>query len=459
MAGIGFELRKLITVKPGMLSKARAYASAGLISSGPWMMTALTLLLVSLFGGNSSDSSTFRALVTYAFSFSLIFVGAVQMAVTRWTADMLYRREYEHVLPAFAATFGAIAVVQFVVGAAFAAITELGLSLGILFAFLYALISLIWVALIWLTVIREYNQILACFCAGTAASVALMAYFGTQGSTVALLGSYTAGQALTLVLLVRILVRGMEAGVDRSLGVAKSVRTYPMLVLTGVCYSLAIWIDKIVFWVADGVEAAMFIRYHPIYDTCCFLAYVTVIPALAINLIHLETSFYERYKAYYTAILGHMPLRVIEDRRFAMIRELKDGAFGLVKIQGAISVAVIALAPYILDALGLPDAAVRLFRLACLGAFFHILLLITILIQLYFDLRKEALISTVTFLVLNGALAYWSVNRGFDTYGLGYAIAAFVSSALAYVLLERALRWLDYLTFTNQIKQTRARPA
>ncbi len=53
MAGIGFELRKMIDGGQGLIGAVRGYACAGLISSGPWILTILTLgvvpVLYSLF--------------------------------------------------------------------------------------------------------------------------------------------------------------------------------------------------------------------------------------------------------------------------------------------------------------------------------------------------------------------------------------------------------------------------
>ena len=50
MAGIGFELRRLVETRSGVMAKVRAYVSAGLISSGPWIITMLTLLVVAVTG-------------------------------------------------------------------------------------------------------------------------------------------------------------------------------------------------------------------------------------------------------------------------------------------------------------------------------------------------------------------------------------------------------------------------
>lgn len=454
MAGIGFELRRLAGLRSGLLSKLRAYTSAGLISSGPWILTAVTLACVSLGGGfaSSQTDELFRALVTYGFAFSLMTVGAVQMALTRWIADRLYLREYDRILSAYLACCSVVGVLQALVAVAFCLFSGFEITTTYLATALYTIICLTWLALIWLTVIREYNQILVSFGLGMAVSVGAMYYWGSDGDLDAYLASYGAGQALTFVLLTRLLVRGMRSDGPRDFSVWKSPLQYKALLGTGITYSLGIWVDKVIFWFQEGLEASSLVRFHPLYDTCSFLAYVTVIPALCINLIHLETSFYERYVAYYRAILGHQPLHVIDREREGMFASLRCGIVQLLRVQGAITAAVVVLAPILLSVLGLPETAVRLFRLTSLGAFFHVLLLITILVQLYFDLRVAAFMSATVFLVSNAGLTLWSQALGFDYYGLGYASAALVSVVTAYALLDRGLRWLEYETFASQLR-------
>ena len=79
-----------------------------------------------------------------------------------------------------------------------------------------------------------------------------------------------------------------------------------------------------------------------------------------------------------------------------------------------------------------------------------VLLLITVLMQLYFDLRPQAMATSFVFLLLNAGLAWWSVSHGIATYGVGYATAAFLSLILGYTLLHRSLERIDYITFTSQ---------
>ncbi len=453
MAGIGFELRRMIDERQGFVAKVRAYGCAALIASGPWLMTILTLTLLNVAGpylGGTEGYSLFRGLVTYAFAFSLILQGVVQMAVTRWVADALYGKRYMDVLPAFAACLVVTGAVHAVIGTAFCVWAGFAPRLALLAVSLFTIIGMTWIALVWLSLARQFDDVLRAYVYGTlVAMVGVLLVFLSQG-TEPILAAYAAGQAFTLVLLLRTILRGMETGGKRDYRVFRSLVSFPVLAGVGLAYNAAIWVDKMIFWFADGIGPHPLVRYHPLYDTCSFLAYLTVVPALAVNLVQLETSFYEKYRAYYGAILAGSPLAVIEKNRRRMFESLQEGVVRLLRLQGAITAAVVIFAPLIVSGLELPEIAVRLFRLTCLGAGFHVLLLICILMQMYFDLRAQALATSAAFLVLNGALAWWSVNRGIETYGVGYAVASFLSLLLGFVLLHRSIERLDYHTFTSQ---------
>ena len=453
MAGIGFELRRMLDERKGFLAKARAYMAAGLISSGPWLMTILTLTLLHLaspFLGAKGGISMFRSIVTYCFAFSLILQGIGQMAITRWVADILYAKQYKRVLPAFVATLAATGIVHVAIAVTFCVLAGFPAALTLLVTMLFSIVGMTWISLTWLSVAREYDAVLRAYIYGTLLAVAGMVLLAIRADTVGVLGAYTVGQAFTLAHLIKVIARGMEAGGKRELKVFTSLVIFPRLVILGLLYNGAIWVDKMVFWFRDGTGAHPWVRYHPLYDTCSFLAYLTVVPALAVNLIRLETSFYEYYRSYYGSILNGHPLDVIEDRRKRMFNNLQEGTIRLLRVQGFITIAAIIFAPYIINFLELPPIAIRIFRLTALGAMFHVLLLLTMLMQLYFDLRGQALATSIVFFVLNGGLAWWSVDRGVGSYGIGYAIASFLSLLLAYTLLHRSLERLDHLTFTNQ---------
>ena len=99
-----------------------------------------------------------------------------------------------------------------------------------------------------------------------------------------------------------------------------------------------------------------------------------------------------------------------------------------------------------------PEVAIRIFRLTCLGALFHVLLLITTLVLLYFDLRRQAMLSCLLFLVLNAAGALATLQIGVQSYGLGYALAALIGLVVSFRFLTHGPNELDYQTFTTQAR-------
>jgi hypothetical protein len=116
MAGIGFELRKLLQ-RESYFALVRAYAYAGLISSGPWVLSIVGLVVIGVLSVNivvpNLLVTQFQVSVTYLIAGSLILTGVVQLAFTRWVSDQLFARKGEDIVPNFA---GVLLVTNLVAG-------------------------------------------------------------------------------------------------------------------------------------------------------------------------------------------------------------------------------------------------------------------------------------------------------------------------------------------------------
>ncbi|MFP5464186.1 MAG: exopolysaccharide Pel transporter PelG, partial [Gammaproteobacteria bacterium] len=95
MAGIGFELRKLMR-RDTLLGLMQTYAYAGIISSGPWVLSILGILVIGFmsFSVVFPDLliTQFQVSVTWLIALSLILTGIVQLAFTRFTADRHFEK-------------------------------------------------------------------------------------------------------------------------------------------------------------------------------------------------------------------------------------------------------------------------------------------------------------------------------------------------------------------------------
>ena len=103
MAGIGFELRKLLR-KDSYFGLLRAYGYAGIISSGPWVLSilvimAIGLLTLGLLPDRSQQIWQFLVSVTYLVAASLSLSGIAQLLFTRFVADRLFEKKDGTILP------------------------------------------------------------------------------------------------------------------------------------------------------------------------------------------------------------------------------------------------------------------------------------------------------------------------------------------------------------------------
>lgn len=97
MAGIGFELRKILS-RDSYTATLRAYLYAGLISSGPWVLSIVSVMLIGVLslGVVVPDVLVrqFLITVTYLMALSLIFTGGLQLFFTRFISDRLFERKH-----------------------------------------------------------------------------------------------------------------------------------------------------------------------------------------------------------------------------------------------------------------------------------------------------------------------------------------------------------------------------
>ncbi|MGD7366096.1 exopolysaccharide Pel transporter PelG, partial [Ralstonia pseudosolanacearum] len=256
MAGIGFELRKMLR-RDSLLGLLRAYTYAGIISSGPWILSIVGILLIGIlslpFVIPGVLITQFQVSVTYLIAVSLIVTGPLQLALTRFTSDRLFEKRADLVLPNYHA-------VSFVItlGAAW-----LG-SIVVLFVFpqqsaIYRVLMLagfvvmcnIWIAVIFLSGMKQYKAIVWTFLVGYTMTVLLALLFNRLGLEGLLLGFVT-GQLCLLIGTVALIYRNFTGRRFISFEVFNPRHAYPSLMLIGLFYNLGIWLDKFMFWYAPG---------------------------------------------------------------------------------------------------------------------------------------------------------------------------------------------------------------
>ena len=182
-----------------------------------------------------------------------------------------------------------------------------------------------------------------------------------------------------------------------------------------------------------------------------FLAYIAIVPALAIFLLNIETDFYHKYRAFYESIMNKKSYEEIHERKMKMQSVLFRSLRELLNYQGLITLVVIYFAKEILNGLQMESLlSVQIFRYTTLGTFFHAYVLIITIILLYFDLRREVLVIVIIFAGSSFLFTRLSIHLGPDYYGLGQAASCFLTFLISIVILISRLRQLEFLTFSKQ---------
>jgi polysaccharide biosynthesis protein PelG len=463
MAGIGFRLKRL-TADDSATGWLRAHVYAAVVTSGPWLLSICTLAALAVLGGGvvgASDQDLFRSMVVYTYTFSLITTGGVQMVITRHVADELYGRYLAALRPLFRWTIGATALGHALLAALFYGLApDLAPAIRLLGVVLYVVVGCTWIAMIFLGTAHDYRSVAVGFLAGSTVSVGLALLLGGHGGLAGYLGGFVLGQITTFfVLSARIDREVPTRSTPQGWRLLRSFRRYAILAVAGVVYHCAIAADRLVFWASDAGWRVGSWFYGSVYDAPLFLAYLSILPSLAVFLVSVETDFYDRYREYYGVVTKHGTLRQVLEAKSAMAGSLRESVRRLLVVQAPVTLALMALAPWIVAAMRMERMQISILRLALVGAAIHVLTLFGSIVLLYFDRRRAVVEVCLVFLASNVLFTLASLGDGPRFYGFGYPIAAMVACAWAYRRIEETLADLEYLTFAAQPMAPPRRPA
>ena len=222
--------------------------------------------------------------------------------------------------------------------------------------------------------------------------------------------------------------------------------------LTGLFYNLGIWADKFVFWFHPVTGSAVIgpLRASPIYDLPVFLAYLAIIPGMAVFLVRMETDFVEYYDKFYDSVREGGSLSYIQEVKDEMVRVAREGLYDIIKIQAIATIVVIVAGRQLLQWAGISEIHLPLLSIQVVATGFQVVLLGLLNIFFYLDKRNLVLLLSGLFAALNLVFTLISIEIGPYFYGYGFALALIVTIAVGMSLLDKTLDRLEYETFMLQ---------
>jgi polysaccharide biosynthesis protein PelG len=309
----------------------------------------------------------------------------------------------------------------------------------------------IWVATIFMSGLKLYKTIVVLFGGGYAVSVVLTLQLASGGLEGLLMG-YVTGQFLMLVGMFVIIFRSFPAEKMIAFDCLQPGAMLPTMMVVGLLYNFAIWADKFVFWFAPETSTAVIgpLRASAIYDTPVFLAYLGIIPGMAVFLVRFETDFVEWCDRFYNAVRDGGSLEEIAHMHQQMVYSVRQGLFDVVKMQTLAMLVLAVFAPTIFRRLDINSLYLPLFYVAAVAASLQVALLAVMNVFFYLDRRREVLATVALLALLNLLLTLLSLRLGAAYYGYGTALALLITLIFALLVLEHKISRLEYETFMLQ---------
>lgn len=456
MAGIGFGLRHLLK-QNSYLALLRAYGYAALIGSGPWVMSIVAIMVLGLIVSAGQQSaafvSDFLVSVTWLVASSLIVTGPLQMIFTRFIADQLYIDRPDRILPnllgLITLTTGLALMISLAVAYLWA--SDAPLVYKTLMAMAFVILCNLWNVAVFVAGVKNYHHVILAFAVGYGATLALGLWWQGIGIN-GLLSAFVVGQMLLLSLLMIMVIRTYPAKASWALSFFSRDRTRLQLLGIGLFYNLGIWADKLMFWFnpATSVSVIPPLRAAPLYDLPLFLAYLSIIPGMAVFLMRIETDFAENCSEFDRAIRNGHKLESIDSWRKAMRISVRRGIYDILKIQGLTVVVLLLTGAEVLAFMGFSSWYLPMFSVLVVAVGIQVLFMAVLNVLFYLDRMGPALRLCMIFCTANVALTFCSQVMGPEYYGYGYALSLLLVTVLGVLQLGREFRDLTFNTFMRQ---------
>ena len=458
MAGVGFELQKLIR-KGTLFSTVKAFLYGSVLAAGPIILTILTVGIIGWMSYGLfkvGHLHLFTVTLVYTFAFSLILTGPTQIVFTRLVADKHFTKDHDHIYPAFMTSLVFVSALALLIAIPFYALLDVYSDVGNLFFYkLFGILTFLAVSVVWqimgfISTTKEYQKVVWAYLGGTIVSIVLSYLLIPKITVAGGLGGFCAGQWIIILLLFRITTKELERKKNWRKEYFSYFLRFPTIALGGLFYNVGLWSDKFIFWGHfKQQQGASFFYTYNFYDVPNYLAFLTIIPALAYFLILTETNFFKDYSSFVDDVL-HKPLMIIEKKKLDMIATLKEGMKGMVKMQGIITLLLIIFAEPLLVFLGYRGVSIWLFRILLIGVFFHVINLNLNIIFLYYEMKLEALLLTIFFAITNAGFTFISISLGTPFFGLGFLCSTALTFLISWPLLMRAVKRIDFQIFASQ---------
>ncbi|MBE5949967.1 MAG: hypothetical protein E7260_00085 [Lachnospiraceae bacterium] len=457
MAGVGFELKKMFKRKGGFFSVLKGYAVSAMVTEGPMLLCIVMLfgirLLLKQFGASYAEQEDYLITTTYIMTFSLIFSNTVLMFVSRFVSNCIYENKLKDIMPSFYAIVFWILLISGILSGIYMIFMEKTFFHKLFNWLQFMIMLIVWIQMAYLSAIKKYMRVLLGFIVAAIVAIGTAAVFmilGVDPLSTAFLSSVL-GYSVMAIMYMQEMIQYFPEGKVNLFIFFPALDKYKDLLLTGWLTSLGLFGHTMVFWFSQyGVTVRRGMVYCMKYDIAGYYASLTIIPFLVTFVVSLEVNFYQNYKQYFDTIMCDGTYDDIMFENYNLKKTLFREIAHVFEIQFFLELICVIFGGNYLATIGFDREMVLIFRYLCLGYMFYALAKSTMILLMYFDARIEALKISAVFAGLGILFSVVTLYLGPDTFGLGFALAAVISSVYGLCLLNRYVKRLEFHVFCSQ---------
>ncbi|KTC85776.1 MULTISPECIES: exopolysaccharide Pel transporter PelG [Legionella] len=450
MAGIGFSLRKILNHE-SIARTFAAYSVAGIIGGGPWLASIISILilaiLVAFIPADRLAITQFQVIITYLIAGSLIFSGSAGNSFSRYCSDQLFLNKATYLV----SNLNGMMLIVTTVGGLLSFLFVLFFfpQQDICFRFLlmgsFISLSNIWVVVTLLTALKDYKIILQAF-TGSYALVVILAYLLRNYGLDGFMFGFIVGQVFLLFILLLAIYKEYPTNSIIDFHFLEKGSLFKLLIISGFFFNLAIWIDKFIFWFNPSTSYPVIgvFRASWVYDIPIFLAYLCLLPGLAVFLLLVETDFSNYYNRFNESIRNGKSLAYIKIAGDQMISYAFNVISSIVKIQALTVILVFLFGERILQLLHISILYYNLLYVAVIGTSLQVVLLAINDILYYMDRRRDVFVLSLLYFILNVIFTPISIYLGPFYYGFGFTFALAIVCILGMYFLTEEFKELEY---------------
>jgi len=427
MAGIGFELNKLLK-RNSFFSDIFSFFYSANISAGPWLMSSITLVIIQLLIPQQSIPFFISGII-YTFIFSTIIFGSVSTSVTRYLADLIYKKEFEKIYRLYTSSIAYAVVTSAAFLTLFFLINQIFDWRKIsLFSYSLTVLTIIWVQIVFITAIRVFTPVVASFLIGSLISLFGSIYlFRLKGEYFAYLG-YNLGLMFIMSLMQLFIKRYLFVQTAGKSGFLfwNAIKQYKRQTVSGFLTYMAAWVDDFIAWHHFKYSISKGFIFAPQYDIPMFVSYLFIIPTLTLFVLNLETDFYFNYRSFYQSIEENRTLNFIKINKQMLDDNLFSTSKLILSVQFSFALSGIILSSSLGKLLLLNSYGLKALHFGIIGAAANGIFLYISLIAHYFDLPEIPMHASIIAFMINFIVSIPTITRfpgvGFVT---GFVIAIF----------------------------------